>query len=174
MRHQIKSTIVSVILLITLFSTTALQAEQFLQTDPTDSLTAEVPNKKDSAKTDKAAKAEAALIGKWENPYFVLESGTNGQDTNGRSLKYQFREDGTYTKVLGGAEAQIEENGTWEISEDGAQVLMRSRSICDGQMATNTATIKHLSFNELVLEQTMCVSGVMVSSEPQEFYFNKF
>ena len=174
MRHQIKLTIVSVSLLITFFSVNTLQAEQFLQTDPTDSLTVGVPNKKDSAKTDKAAKAEATLIGRWENPYFVLESGINGQDTNGRSLKYQFREDGTYTKTLGGAETQIEENGTWEISADGGKLLMRSRSNCDGQTTTNSATIKHLAFNEMVLEQTMCVSGVMVSSEPQEFYFNKF
>lgn len=174
MRRQIKLMATNVCLLLALLSFNTLQAEQFLNTDE---VTTETPNETDSAKTTKttkAAKAEASLIGRWENPYFVLESGTNGQDTNGRSLKYHFREDGTYTKVLGGAETQIEENGTWEISKDGEEVLMRSRSVCDDQAVTHTAAIKHLSFNELVLEQTMCVSGVMVTSEPQEFYFNKF
>lgn len=170
MRRQIKLTVTTTCLFIALLSFNVLQAEQF--TNNTDSITTESPNGTDSSKTAKVAKAEAILIGRWENPYFVLES--NGQDTNGRSLKYHFREDGTYSKVLGGAETQIEENGTWEISKDGEQVLMRSRSICDDQMVIHTATIKHLTFSELVLEQTMCVAGVTVTSEPQEFFFNKF
>lgn len=174
MRRQIKLTIKNVFLLAALLNFNVLQAEQFSYNNLTDSVITKAPNETDSAKTLKAVNAEATLVGRWENPYFVLESGTNGQDTNGRSLKYHFRENGSYTKVLGGAEAQIEENGRWEISKDGEQVLMRSASVCDGQTITHTAVIKHLSFNELVLEQTMCVSGVIVTSEPQEFYFNKF
>lgn len=174
MRRQIKLTITNGFFLAALLNFNVLQAEQFSYHNLTDSVATQAPNETDSAKTTKATKAEATLVGRWENPYFTLESNTNGQDTNGRSLRYHFREDGTYTKVLGGAEAQIEEVGSWEISSDGAQVLMRSRSICDGQPVTHTAVIKHLSPNELVLEQTMCVSGVIATAEPQEFYFNKF
>ncbi|MFN7118319.1 MAG: hypothetical protein ACK4TA_16075 [Saprospiraceae bacterium] len=174
MRRQIKLTVANLILVVALLSFSTLRAEQLSHSDLTTTSSTDTPTGKDSAKTAKAAKAEATLVGRWENPYFVLESGTNGQDSNGRSLKYHFREDGTYTRILGGAETQIEEAGNWEISTDGTQLLMRSRSVCDGKMVVTTANIKHLSMDELVLEQTMCVAGVMVASNPQEFYFNKF
>lgn len=174
MRRQIKLVVKNVFLMVALMSFSTLQAAQFLHDDLTNSVSTEIPTNHDSAKTAKAAKAEASLVGRWENPYFVLESGVNGQDTNGRTLKYHFRQDGTYTRTLGGAETQIEETGTWEISEAGDQLMMRSRSMCDGKVVTTTATIKHLSMDELVLEQTMCVAGVVVASNPQEFYFNKF
>jgi len=174
MRRQIKLTVANVFLFVALMSFSTLQAEQFSYNDLTDTSNTEAPTGNDSAKTAQAVKAEASLIGRWENPYFVLESGTNGQDTNARSLKYHFREDGTYTRTLGGAETQIEETGTWEISKDGNQLLMKSRSVCDGKVVTTAAAIKHISMDELVLEHTICVAGVIVASEPQEFYFNKF
>ncbi len=174
MRRQIKLTTTNVFFMVALMSFSTLQAEQLLHSDLTNSVSTEIPTNHDSAKTAKAAKAEASLVGRWENPYFALESGVNGQDTNGRTLKYHFREDGTYTCILGGAEAQIEETGTWEVSENGDQLLMHSRNACDNKVVTTTANIKHLSMDELVLEQTMCVAGVMVSANPQEFYFNKF
>lgn len=177
MRRQIKLIVTNLCFSIALLSFYSLQAEQYLNL--TDSVLTGIPlpNGTDSSKTAKTAKvekAEASLIGRWENPYFSMESNANGQDTNARSLKYHFRQDGTYSKILGGAETQIEENGSWEISADGLQILMRSNSVCDGQPVIHTATIKHISFSELVLEQTMCISGINVTSEPQEFFFNKF
>ena len=175
MRRQIVLTIANVFFFLAFSGFSAIQAGQFLSENFTNLLPTELPaTGNDSAKTAEATKAEASLVGRWENPYFVLESGANGQDTNGRSLKYQFRADRTYTRTLGGAETQIEENGTWEVSADGNSVLMRSRSVCDGQTSVHTALIKHLSMDELVLEQTMCVAGIIVASEPKEFYFNKF
>lgn len=168
MRRQIKLTATFVVLFVAMMSFQTLQATQLLNQDSSDKFTTENPAGNDSSKN---ARVVASLVGKWENPYFALES---GKDSNARYLKYQFREDGTYIKMLGGAETQVEETGTWEISEDGSQLLMRSRSLCDGKVMTTSATIKHLSMDELVLEQTMCVAGVMITSEPQDFYFNKF
>lgn len=174
MRRQIKLTATNVLLFVALLSFTSLQAEQSLPVELTESTPTETRAGHDSSKTAEAVKAEATLVGRWENPYFVLESSTDSQDTNTRSLKYHFRQDGTYTRTLGDVEMQIEETGTWEISDDGKQLLMRSRSQCDGTVFTISATIKHLSMDELVLEQTMCVAGVIVTADPQEFYFNKF
>jgi len=174
MRCQIKLTIASVCFFILLLNGNLLQAEQHFHNYLSDSVKTEKSGETDSAKTTEAMKAEATLIGRWENPYFVAESGSNNRGATARSLKYHFRPDGTYTKSLGGAETQVEETGTWKVSATGNQVTMYSRSSCGGQMVTSTARIMHLSNDELVLEQTMCVAGVMVAAAPQEFYFNKF
>ncbi len=126
----------------------------------------------DSILAAKIANIRTTLIGRWENPFFALDT----QPSSYGSLRYHFRENGTYLKTLGGAETRIEEEGTWEISEDGKHLLMRSKSLCDGQQVsvTQVATIKHLDLDELVLEQSICVDGVAVSAEPTDFYFNKY
>lgn len=126
----------------------------------------------DSVLAEKIANIRTTLIGRWENPFFALDN----QPLSYGSLRYHFRENGTYLKTLGGAETRIEEEGTWEISEDGKHLLMRSKSLCDGQQVsvTQVATIKHLDLDELVLEQSICVDGVAVSAEPTDFYFNKY
>ncbi len=120
----------------------------------------------------KVATIRAALVGRWDNPFFTLES----QNIHNGSLRYHFRDNGTYTKTLGGAETQIQEEGTWEVSEDGKHLLMRSKSLCNGQevAVTQVATIKYLQLDELVLEQSICVDGVAVSAESKDFYFNKY
>lgn len=126
-------------------------------------------NGEDTTESVNVAVVHNALVGRWENPYFEYKN-ANG------SLKFHFRQDGTFSKVLGGAEFLIKEEGTWEVSEDGKHLLMRTQSLCDGQAATVTqvATIKHLDLDELVLEQSICVDGVAVSAEPEDFYFNKY
>lgn len=126
----------------------------------------------DSTVSAKVANIRASLIGRWENPFFALDT----QPSSYGSLRYHFRDNGTYVKTLGGAETRIEEEGTWEISDNGKHLLMRSKSLCDGQpvSVTQVATIKHLELDELVLEQSICVDGIAVSSEPTDFYFNKY
>lgn len=129
-------------------------------------------NDGDTIEAAAMAAIRTQLIGQWENPFFTLEFDSN---KNG-FLKYHFREDGTYTKILGGGELPIEEEGTWEVSEDGKYLLMRSQNLCDGQpaMVTQVATIKHLSLDEMVLQQSVCVDGVAVSGESKDFFFNKY
>ncbi len=126
-------------------------------------------NTEDTITAVEIAMVRNELIGRWENPYFEYKN-ANG------SLKFHFRQDGTFTKELGGAEMLLREEGTWEISDDGKHLLMRTQSLCNGQSATVTqvATIKHLNFDELVLEQKICVDGVAISAEPESFYFNKY
>ncbi|MBK7869812.1 MAG: hypothetical protein IPJ74_03540 [Saprospiraceae bacterium] len=143
-------------------------SENVTQNDPNEST--ELSD--DSIMAAKIDNMRIALIGRWENPYFISE---NPSIKNG-SLRYQFRENGTYSKVLGGSETRIEEEGTWEISADGKHLLMRSQSLCNGQQVavTNVAAIKHLQLDELVLEQALCVDGVNVSAEPKDFFFNKY
>ena len=130
----------------------------------------------DPAAAARAAKMRTALIGRWENPFFSVENELDHPALRAGSLKYHFRADGTYSKILGGAETIIEEKGPWEVSEDSKYLLMRSRSLCNGQevATTQVATIKHLQFDEMVLEQAICVDGVTISAEPQNFYFNKY
>lgn len=179
MRHQIEMCVVSMIFLVILSSFTTLKAGQLTEVDSLTehSLakgTALETDAKDSAEAANLSKTRTTLVGKWESPHFMLDDEKNGRDTNGRSLKYQFRADGTYTKTLGGAEVQVEEQGTWSLSEDGAQLLMKSKALCDGQAMTHVATIKHLGMDEMVLEQTLCVAGTLVNAEPKSFYFNKY
>lgn len=179
MRRQISFNVISVFFLMILTSFTSLNAgpTNFQGLFAKQSLATIQPNETathDSAEAAKVSALQASLVGRWESPNFMLEEGNNGRDTNGRSLKYDFRADGTYTKVLGGAEVQVEEQGKWSLSEDGKQLIMKSKTLCDGQLVTNIANIKHLVMDELVLEQTLCVAGTIVNAAPKSFYFNKY
>jgi hypothetical protein len=179
MRCQIDFKVISVFFLMILTSFTSLKAEQseFTSFVAKSSLVTTHPNETtthDSAEATKVSAVQASLVGRWESPNFMLEDGNNVRDTNGRSLKYDFRADGTYTKVLGGAEVQVEEQGTWSLSKDGKQLIMKSKTLCDGQLVTNIANIKHLVMDEMVLEQTLCVAGTVVNTAPKSLYFNKY
>ncbi len=147
------------VLFVSLASINALHAEN--EPLPT--------NSEDSVEAADIANMRNTLVGKWQNPFFEYKN-ANG------SLKFHFRGDGTYTKMLSGGEFLIKEEGNWEISNDGKHLIMRSQSVCEGELTTRTqvATIKHLQLDELVLEQAVCVDGVTVSAEPKDFYFNKY
>lgn len=170
MRCQISFNVISLFILVLLIPFNTLKAKSipFTASSTEECLATTEPNetsKHDSAET---AKLSAALIGKWECPNFMLEDMNSS-----RFLKYTFRADGSYSKVLGGAEVQIEEKGTWSLSKDGNQLIMKSKTLCDGQLITSVANIKHLLMDEMVLEQTMCVADTVVSAVPKTFYFNK-
>lgn len=179
MRFQIRFNVISLFFFVLLTSFSTLKAEQIELTSTVtkESLATSKPYetaKHDSAEAAKVVAIRASLVGKWESPNFMLEGGNARRDTNGSSLKYHFRNDGTYSKTLGGAEVQIEEEGTWSLSEDCTQLTMQSKTLCAGQLVTTVATIKYLAMDELVLEQTLCVAGMVVSAKPKSLYFNKY
>ncbi len=122
-----------------------------------------------------AEKVQKMLVGKWSNPYFAMPENDAKQNSATMSLKIHFYANGTYVKMMDGAEMQIEEKGTWDINAAGTELVMHS-DLCDGkaQQSVQVATIKHLQLDELVLEQAMCVAGINVSTKPQDFYFNRY
>ncbi len=131
-------------------------------------------NEKTTAESLRVSKA--IIVGRWENSLDAVEADINGKSISGGFLKYIFRENGTYSKVLGGAEVSIEEAGRWEVSEDGKQLLMYSTQMLNGQLHTVTevANIKYLQMDEMVLEQHLRVADEQFSSEKRDFYFNKY
>ncbi len=122
-----------------------------------------------------AEKARKMLVGKWSNPYFAMSENDAKQNSATISLKIHFYANGTYVKIMDGAEMQIEEKGTWDINAAGTELVMHS-DLCDGkaQQSVQVAIIKYLQLDELVLEQAMCVAGIHVGTEPQDFYFNRY
>lgn len=125
---------------------------------------------------------ESALTGSWEN---ILASVTLSDNCAGNadshlemkkvSLRFEFRRDGTFTRVLKSRDAQVrfQEEGRWEISKDGRNLLLHSVD-SEGHAVTQCAKIKHLEMDELVLEQPLAVVGRRFASvDNEDFFFNK-
>lgn len=125
---------------------------------------------------------ETALTGRWENvlPSVTLtdncaEGAAYRLEMKKVSFLFEFREDGTFTRVLNSQESQLrfEEEGRWEISKDGTNLLLYSTDPM-GNTITQRAKIKYLEMDELVLEQPLAVVGQRFASiENNDFFFNK-
>ena len=93
----------------------------------------------------------------------------------GAFLYYKFNADGTYRKSLGNSEAQLDEMGEWEISEDGKTLYMYTDAYENGRKVkkTTTAEIKFVMFEEMVLEHPLKVSKQIFCTDAKDFYFSR-
>ena len=78
------------------------------------------------------------------------------------SMQFQFREDGSYTRVCETPSARLEENGFYEITPDGQYVIFYASGPSVNPAETYHASvvrIQHLSVGELVFEQPVHAFG---------------
>lgn len=119
------------------------------------------------------------LAGDWSNTMYpfdpVSQAGAAGKQIAGAFLKYEFRSDGTYVKMVGGEKVVIKETGAWEISKDGRYLLMHANVLEGGRQTTSSsmARIKYLQLDELVLEHSLQVQDAKFCTRQKDFFFNK-
>ena len=133
---------------------------------------------KSKPETKAAQAVYDALIGEWGNTMYPFEIITVsnsdkdlGKPVKGAFLLYNFREDGTYFKSLGGLEEKREETGYWSLSQDGSELYLHTP--CGDEAQVQTIKIKHLQLDELVLEQSLKSDNLRFCSGLKDFYFNK-
>ena len=129
------------------------------------------------AQAGELSRLRQSLSGSWSNAMypFDLHAGKNNKPLAGAFLKYEFRPDGTLVKIFGGAQVEVREGGTWEVSKDGRYLLMHSVEQQDGQrkIRTEMARIKYLQLDELVLEHALQVNEAQFCTRKKDFFFNK-
>ncbi len=115
-------------------------------------------------------KLSASLIGEWANTLYPFDLDRNdNRAMAGAFLYYRFNADGTYSKSLGNSEAQLEEVGRWEISNDGQYLIMHTKKT----KKTSKARIKFIMFDEMVLEHSLKVSDESFCTNLKDFYFSR-
>ena len=117
-----------------------------------------------------------SIVGEWLNSLYPFEIARNGdKPMPGAFLQYQFNSDGTYSKLLGNNEAQLDEVGTWEISKDGQYLLLHTNDFENGRKVKKTcmAKIKFVMMDEMVLEHSLQVSNESFCTHLKDFYFSK-
>lgn len=106
---------------------------------------------------------ESQLIGSWEMysyPYDVItdinECGTF-EEIDGAKLTYDFREDGSYTRVIGSDFLEITETGFYEVSKDGSYLTFHAAADNNPELvyATHVAQIETLDHGQLNINQTL-------------------
>lgn len=130
------------------------------------------------------SRKRSALVGKWSNTTasVTLNNACIPEEDSKLKLdkvsfQFEFRKDGTFTRTLisRNADVYLVEEGAWEISKDGKQLLLHCRGN-DGEMVTQCTKIKYLEMDEMVLEQPLVAVGKRFISieEDADFFFNKF
>ncbi|NUQ26791.1 MAG: hypothetical protein HUU34_22845 [Saprospiraceae bacterium] len=121
-------------------------------------------------------RAEANLVGKWENslyPFDVVTADANGktnyQQVERAFLLFSFQADGTYTKKMGGTDVVLVENGSWSLSDDGQTLYLYPASGENPQVAR----IKHLQMDELVIEHALQSSYANFCTKQKDFFFSR-
>lgn len=125
-------------------------------------------------KTEAQLKLEASLIGKWQNTTYpfdlVAMDGNPNERMEGAILSFQFRKNGTYLKTLGTAAYKVEEEGQWEVTADGHQVLLYP----SGSLTPDVATVKYQEYDEMVIEHALKCTHMPYCTGVKDFFFNKF
>lgn len=124
------------------------------------------------------------LTGSWDCMTYPFDITTDTETCgtfekmDGAYLAYQLNEDGTYTKNLGTTHMDVEENGFWEVSEDGKYIIFHAakRGNAEEVFATYVAEVSHLNYGEMVLKQALHGTGdfdTLFCTDIKTFFFNK-
>ncbi|MCB0663445.1 MAG: hypothetical protein KDC24_11940 [Saprospiraceae bacterium] len=124
------------------------------------------------------------LTGSWDCMTYPFDITTNTETCGtfekmeGAYLKYEMKEDGTYTKNLGTDQMDVEEKGFWEVSEDGQYIIFHAakRGNAEEIFATYVAQVSHLNYGEMVLKQALHGTGefdTLFCTDIKTFFFNK-
>ncbi len=123
------------------------------------------------------------LIGSWENTLHPIDIVTYVpkkdafKKIENASLNYHFNADGTYEKNFISKKINGIEKGIWQMSRDGAFLILQAQSSKNTKVFCTTEIIKvnHLHFDELVLEQKFSLLGDESTGQgsPKALYFYK-
>jgi hypothetical protein len=127
---------------------------------------------------------KTSLSGNWDCMTYPFDITRNSEtcgtfeQMDGAYLKYKFNPDGTYTKNLGTSHLDIEEQGFWEVSEDGQYIIFHAakRGNANEVFATYVAEVSHLNYGEMVLKQALHGNGefdTLFCTQIKTFFFNK-
>lgn len=129
-----------------------------------------------ATKLSKVEKATKLLRGKWVNFNLLCADKRKAKKTDAY-LKYQFKKDGTYVKLVGNKAVETLERGFWRISEDGAYILfyVSKDGTAEKIYATQFAKITKLTNNTMKIAYAVYVplKGDDVNTSYQEFTFDK-
>jgi len=126
--------------------------------------------------TTKVEKATKLLTGKWVNTS-IFSKGKKDKRSARTYLKYQFKKDGTYVKLMGNRSKEVLERGFWRISDDGAYILfyVSEDGTAEKINATQFAKITKLTNNnmKIAFALDLPVCGDKVNSSFREFSFDR-
>ena len=125
------------------------------------------------------------FVGDWMHTVYPFElKGAHAEacgtsmEMEGAYLRYQFREDGSYTKEMGNAEIKSIEQGFWEVSKDGQYLVFYVSK--DGRPETvytsQYARILDARLGKFRIEHSMTTSDVdgLFCTAPKAFSFERF
>ncbi|HMQ49628.1 MAG TPA: hypothetical protein PKA00_19310 [Saprospiraceae bacterium] len=114
----------------------------------------------------------AKLIGKWENTTypFDVSSSTTAEELSDAYLKYEFREDGRFSRYIGNQDKRLKEDGSWYFSMEGSNHVL-IMELDNGTCVK--ALVKHLEWDELVLYHELKCEDPLMSAGTKDFYFNR-
>lgn len=126
--------------------------------------------------TTKVEKATKMLTGKWVNTS-IFSNGKKSKRSTRTYLKYQFKKDGTYVKLMGNKSAEVLERGFWRISDDGAYILFYVSEDGTAQKinATQFAKITKLNNNtmKIAFALDLPVCNDKANTSYREFSFDR-
>lgn len=111
---------------------------------------------------------ECSLVGEWSSVSFPSDLanavGCNNLDPRSgiTSMQFQFRKNGSYTKICETPSARLEESGFYEITPDGQYIIFYASGQSGNPAETYDASvvrIQHLTIGEMVLEQPVDAFG---------------
>ncbi|MBX2928963.1 MAG: hypothetical protein KF852_14095 [Saprospiraceae bacterium] len=115
------------------------------------------------------------LQGVWENivsatelTETVREENVGPENAETAQLRYHFCSNGAFVRSIRHGSQYIEETGAWEISEDGASLLLHFA----GKEAEQAA-IRYIEADEMVLEQSPRMPGNAHQTETKQWFFSK-
>jgi len=106
----------------------------------------------------------SGLVGVWYNSNYPFEG---GQRVEGTYVKYEFRNDGSFTRIIGHDKFETVENGKWSFADDRKSISLRTPD------RSYQVKVKYLELDAMVLEQEVKVDDTKLCTPRKDFYFNK-
>lgn len=121
-----------------------------------------------------------SLMGTWSSTIYPSEllsdlTAKHGKSVQSADFIYKVRPDGTFAKILYlNGEAYQRMNGVWQLSSDGSYFILHFDKE-NGSYQTYIVKVKHLSLDELVIDQALVTSAVehKLCGEMDTFFFSK-
>lgn len=107
---------------------------------------------------------ERLLAAKWENTTYPFDL----TSMEGAYLKYNFRTDGRFERLLGCTSRNLQEAGDWWLAKDGEHLVMQFDT---GE--TTVAKIKYLEMDEMVLQHVLHCEDQSFVTGDKDFFFNR-
>lgn len=106
----------------------------------------------------------SGIVGVWYNSNYPFEG---KERVEGTYVKYEFRNDGSFTRIIGHDKFEKIENGKWSFADDRKSISLRTPN------RNYQVKVKYLELDAMVLEQEVKVDDTKLCTSRKDFYFNK-